>query len=488
VFSDNGETGTNFNRPGFTAMMDEVRAGKIDCIVVKDLSRFGRNYIETGEYLEKIFPFMGVRFIAINDGYDSENENNTDVLVVNLKNLINDFYAKDISKKIASSFRTMQENGDFIGCYAPYGYKKSDENRRKLIIDEETAPIVRTIFRWRANGLGTTTIAKRLNNIGIPSPIERHLKSGKIKKTGRVKWHVWNSSAVKIIAENQMYLGHMVQGKKRQDLHEIKYIPSSEWIIVKNTHEPIIEQELFDKAQITRNIPKKKCAVRTKYDPNEDYLFKDLLICPNCGLVLKRLNRSKYTRFYCPLRQAKTKKACNHKSVREVYLIEVVSRLLKVKIEEAGGLPAIIKRHDCSGEIETRKSEALKQLGQQKREIKRLTQLKVSLYESYADKLLTEDEYIYSKNQYTEQIDSAKKTLDRLQSESETVQESLPKIKWLKSLTQFAVSGELSSDIVHALIDRIIVNGEECMEIVWNFKDEYQAFSEFTNPVRKEDS
>lgn len=186
LFCDNGRTGTDFDRPQFEKMMEEVRKGHIDCIVVKDLSRFGRNYKETGNYLERIFPFLGVRFIAVNDGFDTLTaQRGADGYLVPLKNLINEVYSKDISRKSGSALAAKQKNGDFIGAWAPYGYRKQPDNPHKLEPDEATAPVVRQIFRWRAGGVSVTQIARRLNDSGVPSPLRlpaqhRGMQNGEI--------------------------------------------------------------------------------------------------------------------------------------------------------------------------------------------------------------------------------------------------------------------------------------------------------------------
>jgi site-specific DNA recombinase len=171
IYTDNGEKGTNFDRPEFNRLMDDVKAGRVNCIVVKDLSRFGRDYLETGNYLEKIFPFLGVRFISINDNYDSFNpENSNEGLIISLKNLLNDVYTKDISKKIISTFRERQSKGEFLGAHVPYGYSRPDDGTYKLVVDEEAALVIRQIYQWKVEGLSDTAIARRLNDMGIPSP------------------------------------------------------------------------------------------------------------------------------------------------------------------------------------------------------------------------------------------------------------------------------------------------------------------------------
>ena len=256
MFADNGQTGVNFDRPQFIALMDEIKAGRINCVCVKDLSRFGRNYIEAGEYIEKIFPFMGVRFVSVNDGFDNMDGNsNSDALIVALKNLINDVYAKDISQKVISSLRTKQKKGEYIGGLPIYGYKKSEQDYHTLVIDGETAPVVRDIFKWKAEGMSDPAIARRLNEMGVPSPAKRHVDRGEIKKTGSFKLYLWRDRTIRGITVNPMYLGHMTQGKTKQALCDnmrIRNTAISEWIIVENTHEAIVDADTFEKAQQAR--------------------------------------------------------------------------------------------------------------------------------------------------------------------------------------------------------------------------------------------
>lgn len=252
LFCDNGRTGTDFERPEFEKLMEAVKHGEVDCIVVKDLSRFGRNYKETGNYLERIFPFLGVRFIAVNDGFDTLTaERGADGYLVPLKNLINEVYSKDISKKSGSALATKQKNGDFIGAWAPYGYRKCADDPHKLEPDEATAPVVRQIFQWRVDGMSVTRIAKKLNDSGIPSP-SAYLYNTGVCKTEKYNGAVWHIQAVKIILTRQVYIGHMVQGTKRQSFYESRKQykkPQEEWVIVENTHEPIIDRDTFEKVQ-----------------------------------------------------------------------------------------------------------------------------------------------------------------------------------------------------------------------------------------------
>jgi len=497
TFIDNGETGTNFDRDGFNAMMEEVRTGKINCIVVKDLSRFGRNYIETGEYLEKIFPFIGVRFISINDGFDNADENsNTDALIVSLKNLINDVYAKDISQKIISSLRTKQENGDYIGSIPLFGYKKSDEDYRKLVVDDEVAHIVRDIFNWKAEGLSDVQIAKRLNDLGIPSPMKWRIEKGLIKKSGHTKQFLWRDRVIQQMTTNPMYIGHMTQGRQKQALFDNqskKQRPKSEWVIVENTHEAIVDKAIFDKAQKMRTKNTNKFFLnydKSKHIHTEKHLLKGLLICGCCGskLTRKKISAdSKSYRFICPMRYRNLGTDCRIKSISETFIFDTVLLSIKVQIKMAINLSTIVDKLNEPLRGSNRRDDLAIQIAGLQNEIKRLTNLKATLFESYTDKLLTQDEYIYSKKRYTKQLDEAKAKLERLQAKSIAQSETLTfQNKWLQAFNQFIDHDELSHEMVNVLVNHIIIHSESEFDFVWNFRNDYKLLNDYAKPGNHE--
>lgn len=213
---DDGFSGVDFRRPAFLQMMEDVKAGKTNCIIVKDLSRFGRNYIEVGRFVQKIFPYLGVRFIAVNDNYDSANGNDAeDSIMLPFKNLMNDSYSRDLSVKVRSQFEIKRKKGEFIGSFAVYGYKKNPENKNQLVVDAYAAGVVRDIFRWRLSGMSNEKIAERLNDQGVLSPAEYKRSLGLRYQSG---FHVegqamWSPVAIGRILSNQTYLGWVVQGK-----------------------------------------------------------------------------------------------------------------------------------------------------------------------------------------------------------------------------------------------------------------------------------
>lgn len=310
-YRDNGETGTNFERPGFQRMMEDVKAGRVDCIIVKDLSRFGRDFLETGNFLEKVLPFMGVRFISVNDNYDSIRADSGEAMTIALKNLMNDIYAKDISQKVYSALDTKKRSGEFIGNFAAYGYVKSPEDRHKLAVDLDAAKVVQRIFQMKKDGMSNAAIARTLTAEQIPNPNYHRYLQGVVFTKRFSENSPWQTQTVKHILENPVYLGHMVQGKKITKLHagqKQKIMPPSEWIIVPNTHEAIIEQELFDAVQAILKVKHEEYHSRLgKYAHfDSENIFEGLVVCACCQHNMTRY-KSVYNKgrtvayhFICP--------------------------------------------------------------------------------------------------------------------------------------------------------------------------------------------
>lgn len=235
-FCDDGYSGTTFDRPAFCEMLDEIEKGNIHIILTKDLSRLGRDYIKTGYYLEQYFPSRGVRYIAVNDGIDTLCDTPANDMAP-FRAVFNDMYAKDISKKVRCALDTKKREGKFIGAIPPYGYKKHPNNHNLLIVDNEKAKIVRDIFDMRIKRFSYTEISRILTNKCISSPSQKSSK--------------WNDVTIKRIIQNPLYLGHLVQGRTRTINYKVKkrmYLTSDKWVIVKNTHEPIISEEIFERA------------------------------------------------------------------------------------------------------------------------------------------------------------------------------------------------------------------------------------------------
>jgi len=346
TYMDNGYTGTDFSRPEFSRMMDDVKAGKINCIVVKDLSRLGRNYVEAGDYLEKVFPFLNVRFIAVNDHYDSAFLTSGDQLGASLKNIVNDMYAKDISRKITSAMKAKRLRGDYIGNYAPYGYLKDPENPSHLIIDQEIAPIVVEIFEMRATGAGIATIARALNEKGYPSPGRLRFERGIITNNNKKGTDLpWNRHVLTELLRNVVYIGNLAQGRSTQCLYKgiaYHWTDPSEWDVVEHTHEPIISMELWERAQSVdkRNSKAAKDSFgKYAHLPKRENPYGSLLRCADCGRVIKYVRSyspkgdKAYYNYKCPENIELGDSACPKKNIRAQDLDTVVLATLQKQME-----------------------------------------------------------------------------------------------------------------------------------------------------------
>lgn len=492
TYQDNGESGTSFERPGFERLMMEVRKRTINCIVVKDLSRFGRNYVETGYYLEKIFPGLGIRFIAVNDHYDTLQDKENEMLV-SLKNLMNDLYAKDISQKIHSAFTTMRENGEYTGGPVPYGYIKSPENKHKLIIDPKTAPIVRNIFQWRMDGMGWAKIARRLNDQQIPCPAMNQYYQGyrKEKPTGTTA--LWKGTAVCFLVTNPVYAGHMAQGKIKKKLYDstpLTTVPRSEWIIVKNTHEAIIDQKTFDQVQeIKEQRYKKSCAMRGKYATAEN-IWKGLLVCADCGTKMIRhksvspAGTPRYV-FICRIyAENKSGQGCRIKSIGEPELMECVLQSLQAQIKLAIELEKFLEKFSKKPEFKKRYTELTDAIKQIQQKQNRNIALRSSLFEAWSDNTLTETEFLSLKTQYGKEMQELNQQLTLLQEEKSRMDALFsPKNNWISKLKSYTNKTILTREAILELIKQIKISGYNQIEIMWNFQDEFTRLADEAKEV-----
>lgn len=332
IYVDDGYSGSNYDRPEFKRMMEDVEAGKVNCVIVKDLSRFGRDYIESGRYIQKIFPALCVRFIAVTDHYDSlRADAGESGIVLPVKNFINDSYCRDISTKVKSQLEVKRRNGECVAPFAPYGYKKAEGDRGRLVPDEYASEIVRKIFAWKIDGMAVSAIAEKLNGLGILSPKEYKKSTGTgyrggFPGAGRSQW---GSATVKRILTSETYLGHMVQGKREKVNYKLKKVvdrPAEEWIKVENTHEAVITGEQF---RIVQNLLKSDG--RISMTTEENSFFSGILFCGDCGeQMVRRLNRYKGTaRVYYICSTKNRGEGCSRHSIEEGRLREMVEGLIR---------------------------------------------------------------------------------------------------------------------------------------------------------------
>lgn len=494
VFCDNGATGTNFDRPDFERMMDAVRKREIDCIVVKDLSRFGRNYVETGYFLEKIFPFLGVRFVAVNDGYDTLKNENGDTLVVSLKNIVNSLFAKDISKKSGSALRRKQENGEFIGGWTPYGYLKSPEDKHKLVIDPETASVVRNIFTWRAEHVGYSMIARRLNEQNIPSPTMLHHLRGEFNKLPQDALNIWQAQMIKSITNNMVYAGHMAQGKQFRSLCDgVKPtdMEKEDWIIVQNTHEPLVDSETFAAVQAQNEQQKIKANEKQGRHPTTENIFVGLVFCADCGKTMMRnKNRSqkgtvRYT-FVCRTRRDNIEStSCTLKSIGEPELIAAILKGIQTQIELTIQHDQFLKKLKALPDFRQDEKELEKELQSIQVAVAQNTGRLSSAFEGYNDKLLSHEDYLDMKQKYTVEAERLLVRQSQLLGQQAIYRKTLsPQNTWIRTFQKYKGIKTLTREIVLELIHHITISDYNKYEITWNFKDEFQTLCGYTDVVK----
>jgi len=406
TYSDFGFTGTNFERPGFTQLMEDAKRGKIDCIVVKDLSRLGRNYIETGNLIENVFSFLNIRLVAVTDSFDTASGDGMGAMAASIKNLVNDVYSKDISRKIISAFRTKQRNGEFIGLAAPYGYLKSKENKNRFVVDETAAPVVRRIFRLYADGVGIDKIVRILDGDGIDCP-RKYRHSIGVTKSERYKDSRWGRAAVKTILTNRAYIGDMVQGKERQELcnNIPKYhTDKSEWIVAENTHEPVVDRELFFQVQgILEGRQKEQAERREKSrisEHKEENYLKGYMRCGRCGKTFNlsqtmrngKVTRVYYCRGYQTLRDAVcTNKGRVDKAEVEAFVLGEIKACIRQMLEDGISAQEPAPSERDMQEAEIRKAE---------RELKSLDVKLADLYQDAADGILDNADYLLMRKEF----------------------------------------------------------------------------------------
>lgn len=486
-YEDNGETGTNFDRQGFQLLIEDVRRGLIDCIVVKDLSRFGRDHVEVEHYLQHIFPHLGVRFVAISDGYDSADASTFDRLAVALKNIVNNIYSKDISLKSGSVLREKQIRGEFIGAYASYGYIKDPRDRHRIIPDPETAQVVREIYRRKLEGQGDTAITRWLNASGILSPSSYRYQKGIIRDERYAQPKPWLVQTVKTILRSEVYLGHMVQGRRICEFYANRpdrMLPQDEWTVVKNTHEPLISQEDFDRVQeINRQAKEAYHANLGKYDAlgKTENLLKGLVFCAECGRPLVRYkqvtSKGKYVHYYylCPNYAAQLERSgCTYKFVPEEKLIGAVEAVAAKEILLAADLKALTMQkaaqHMAAAEETGR---ALKgALAEQNK----LHALRERLLRDYLAKMMNQRDYERIRAKYQAEEDDLNARIKGLRAKQREEKQLMTQGNpWFSAVSSCSLPFSLTKETAKLLIERITIYDNTHWEIAFRFRDERQA-------------
>ena len=486
---DDGYTGSNFDRPAFRQMLKEVESGKINCIVVKDLSRFGREYIDSGKYLEKIFPSFGVRFIAINDNYDTNNQNySSDEIVIPMKNVINDAYCKDISVKIRSHLETKRQNGEFIGSFTPYGYKKSDLSKNQLEIDDYAAGIVQDIFKWKIAGMSQDAIANKLNKERILSPLEYKRSLGLRYSSGfkmREKAQ-WSAVTIKRILQDEVYIGVLTQGIRTTPNHKLKIVIRKEqdkWARVENAHEPIVSLQTFEQVQRLLQLD-----TRTAPSGKMVYMLSGIAVCGDCGSLMTRkattVNGKKYVYYLCS--ENKLNKTCSSHRISESVLENSVLLILRQYIQVMFDMKNFLSGFSHSDLLRIDLKRLVDRRKAQEDEYRKIVNLKMSLYEDYKKGLICEEDYKDINEQFSLQAEEARNAIDESAQKLETMQmEGSSNQNWINRFLEHKNIEHLTRTIIVELIDSIKVFENKQIEVSFSYGQEYERLMEYKKLLEK---
>ena len=477
-YSDDGYTGVNFNRSGFQKMLDGIKDGQINCIIVKDLSRFGRNYIEVGRYIERIFPALGIRFIAINDNYDSlYNTSSSDQLLLPFKNLINDAYSRDISIKVRSNLDVKRRQGDFVSPAVPYGYKRSETDKNKLVIDEPAANIVRLIFAKKIEGLSNLQIAVLLNQMKVPTPIRYKQESGSRAKTAFQVYSTpkWYGATIRRILQNEIYTGTLLQGKTYRPNYKIRKPvarPQEEWFRKEDTHEAIIRQTDFD---LVRGI----LDMDTHQSTGQEsiYLFSGIVYCGNCHQSCNRKQTAKknknYSYYGCYLSNHTT--CCKGFCINESYLEQTVLNTLHQYIKDLVDAKQMLSNLASAPCRNTKEKSLTQEIERTEASLQKYHRLLASLYEDYQEGLLNKDEYLDLKAAYQEQINELAAALDNMAILLEGRNAAFgADTSQIDEFCKYMDSPVLNRRMLVSMVKKIYIYPKNRIHIVFRFPDEFE--------------
>ena len=482
VYIDNGVTGTTFERDAFEELMDDVRAGRIDCIVVKDFSRFGRDALDAVDLIDIIFPSLDVRFISILDEYDSENPACVENRVSNnLKHFMNDYYAREISVKLVQAHKQSREKGEFWGARPPYGYKRSPESSKIIIPYEEEKKIVQKIFFWYVfEDMSSYDIAKELNAQGVWSPQESYelREYGKRKRKDKI---LWRMDAIRTILQNPVYIGAAVYGKTKQMLAEnvpLHLIPRSQWEIKENVWEPLIEKSIFDKViEIGKERWRETLqiwAINDNHAHSANGPLRGKIYCEHCMKRMQRKfkvseSRPVYSYFCATTRYSDN--ICTLKYVNERYIFEAIESALRQQIRLA------VKFQKKYGDsfYKSLKAECELNINKAKEKYESY-QVKIQrLFEHYATGIIEKEEYIEIKKDYIEEQGRARKTLEEVQRRSEELLDTQKaKIDWGEELIKYQNFTTITNEIADRFIDRVIVKSYREITVIFWFGDIFE--------------
>ena len=480
IYSDDGHTGTDANRENFQRLLSDVMSGKINCVVVKDLSRFARNYSDAGSLIDNLFVQMGVRFISLAENVDSYlNPDSVSSIIVPITNVMNDQYCYQTSKKIRQVFDYKRRNGQYIGAFAPYGYVKHPKDKHQLIIDPDAAEIVKLVFSLFLKGTSKRATALYLNEHGVPSPSAYKLQKGIPVSTRGYDDPMWGARMIHSILTNPTYTGDLAQGRSRvksYKVHEVESVPREEWVEVAGTHEAIIDYETFDKVQAllqrdTRTSPKGR----------EVHLFSGFLKCADCGRAITRSVGNNNNVYYaCSTYKNRSRTACTMHSIKHNRLEAAVLFAVQQQIHLAVSYSEMIARINTAPVKKSQSIRLEELIAAKERELAKISRYKQSLYQDWKDGEITQQDYRDMKADYERQTIALTDVLARLNAErAELANGVKSEHPALVAFTKHQNIDQLSRELLVELIDHIKVYENGNISVRFKFADEFRRIAEY---------
>lgn len=482
-YVDDGWSGTNFNRPGFLRMLEDIRAKRVNCVIVKDLSRFGRNYVEAGKYLEIVFPLFGIRFISVNDRIDSlEDPSSMNTVLVPFRNIMNDEYCRDISAKVRSSLDIRRRQGMFIGSFAAYGYRKDPNDRHKLLIDGEAAETVRLIYEKFLAGYGVLAIARLLNERGVLNPSAYKRSKGLLYRHPQTAQDgLWTDSSVRRILTDELYIGNLVQ-KKREvisyKVHATKAVEKSGRIVIEGTHEPIVPREDFFRVQSLLQRD-------TRTSPKSDRLsvFAGFLKCADCGRAMQKRTVTQpyktYEYYACATYRKMHAGACTKHMIRADLLEEAVLVFLNKYIALAVDFDRLLSKIDETKGKAARSARLEADNSRRKGEIAEAERMLIELYPDLKNGLLSREQYLALKEKYEAQIGRAKAAIAEAERARAEAEKTGGANAFVASFKKHRGLEKLTREVLAELVEDIRIHEGGAVEIRMKCRDEFLLAMEY---------
>ena len=469
-FCDDGWSGTNFERPAVKELLEQVRRGQINCIVVKDLSRFGRDYLTVGDYISRVFPFLGVRFISVNDGFDSSNPLDIDSLDTSFRTLIYDLYSRDLSRRVKSAKKARAERGAFLSPYAPYGYVKDPEDKNHLLVDTEAAEVIRRIFQMAADGAKTWEIAAALNGEGVSSPKNYKVEAGCTRTPWRSirEENFWTGNLVAKFLRDERYIGKTVYGKRSRDIvgstHTVK-ISRNDWVIVPDRHEAIVPEALFEKAQTCMREYREYEAASGSGNP-----LKRKVICGVCGHAMQRDNK-KNGSYRCVMKRLNTGFDCSEEKVPEADILEAVIDTIQVYAQYAVSIDRLLQTRQEQRQLDRKQAQRQLQTLQSRKA--RLDKRLQDLYEGLVEGEISRESFAAQKKALTAQAEDVSHTVLELERKISGNDDSGNAV--IEQFKSYAGITALTREISIELLQSITIYPDGRMDIRLNLADEIKG-------------